>query len=74
MIEVYSAEKQVREQREGKAAPRILARIESLKLLSKIESTGLLSLAEKQGLTLSGEGARRRHASKQAGAVIGSPM
>jgi hypothetical protein len=53
-IEVFSSEKQFRQkQQDGRQAPKILSRIEQLRLLSKLEQSGLLSVLEKQGVTLS---------------------
>lgn len=54
-IEVYNGRSGVFKQREvaGKASPRILGRIEQLRLLSKLESAGLLSAIERGGFTLS---------------------
>lgn len=53
-IEVGSKERLFR-QKQGNArpVPRVLSRIQQLKLLSKLEQSGLLSLLERQGLTLS---------------------
>lgn len=53
-IEVFSKEKAFRPKQTGsKPAPKILARVQELRLLSKLEQAGLLSLLEKNGLTLS---------------------
>ncbi|KAL4423264.1 hypothetical protein ABPG77_004533 [Micractinium sp. CCAP 211/92] len=54
-IEVFSKDKVFRtKQPDGaKPAPKVLARIEQLRLLSKLEQSGLLSQLEKSGVTLS---------------------
>ncbi|EFN55748.1 hypothetical protein CHLNCDRAFT_134090 [Chlorella variabilis] len=53
-IEVFSSEKTFRQKQDTtRAAPKVLSRIQQLKLLSKLEQSGLLSLAEKNGVTLS---------------------
>lgn len=53
-IGVFTAEKGFRQKQiDFKPAPRLLARVEQLKLLSKLESAGLLSVLEKSGITLS---------------------
>lgn len=53
-IEVFSKEKTFRQKNfGGKPAPKLLARVQELRLLSKLEQAGLLSVMEKNGLTLS---------------------
>ncbi|PSC70276.1 hypothetical protein C2E20_6343 [Micractinium conductrix] len=53
-IEVFSKERTFRKKQDtARPAPKILARIEQLRLLSKLEQSGLLSAAERSGLTLS---------------------
>jgi hypothetical protein len=53
-IEVFSKEKIFRtKQTVAKPSPKILSRVQDLRLLSKLEQAGLLSLLEKNGLTLS---------------------
>jgi Protein of unknown function (DUF1118) len=52
-IEVFSKEKLFRPKQVGnRPAPKILSRVQELRLLSKAEQAGLLSLAEKNGITL----------------------
>lgn len=52
-IEVFSKEKLFRpKQTNVRSAPKILSRVQELRLLSKAEQAGLLSLAEKNGITL----------------------
>lgn len=53
-IEVFTKEKTFRtKQTVAKPSPKILSRVQDLRLLSKLEQAGLLSLLEKNGLTLS---------------------
>lgn len=53
-IEVFSKEKTFRaKQTVVKPQPKILSRVQDLRLLSKLEQAGLLSVLEKNGLTLS---------------------
>ncbi len=53
-IEVFTKEKIFRtKQTVAKPSPKILSRVQDLRLLSKLEQAGLLSLLEKNGLTLS---------------------
>lgn len=53
-IEVFTKEKTFRtKQTLAKPSPKILSRVQDLRLLSKLEQAGLLSLLEKNGLTLS---------------------
>ncbi|KAL4858166.1 hypothetical protein ACK3TF_001659 [Chlorella vulgaris] len=54
-IEVFSKDKIFRSKQgaNDRPTPKILGRIEQLKLLSKLEKSGLLSLAERNGVTLS---------------------
>ena len=52
-IEVFTKEKTFRnKQTVAKPTPKILSRVQDLRLLSKLEQAGLLSLLEKNGLTL----------------------
>ena len=54
VIEVFTKEKTFRNKNTvAKPTPKILSRVQDLRLLSKLEQAGLLSLAEKNGLTLS---------------------
>lgn len=53
-IEVFSKEGIFRARKDGgRPAPKVLARIEQLRLLSKLEQSGLLSQLERSGVTLS---------------------
>lgn len=53
-IEVFTKEKTFRtKQTVAKPSPKILSRVQDLRLLSKLEQAGLLSLLEKNGFTLS---------------------
>ena len=52
-IEIFSKEKTFRSKTVAKPSPKILSRVQDLRLLSKLEQAGLLSLMEKNGLTLS---------------------
>lgn len=52
-IEVFSKEKLFRPKQYSKPQPKLLARVQELRLLSKLEQAGLLSVMEKNGLTLS---------------------
>lgn len=52
-IEMFTGDKSFRTKSGSRPAPKILARVEQLRLLSKAEQSGLLSALEKQGLTLS---------------------
>jgi len=53
-IEVFTKEKIFRtKQTVAKPSPKILSRVQDLRLLSKLEEAGVLSLLEKNGLTLS---------------------
>lgn len=53
-IEVFSKEKKFRAKNSvAKPQPKILSRVQELRLLSKLEEAGLLSLLEKNGVTLS---------------------
>lgn len=52
-IEIFSKEKKFRaKQTVVKPQPKILSRVQELRLLSKLEEAGLLSLLEKNGVTL----------------------
>jgi hypothetical protein len=52
-IEVFTKDKTFRTKTVAKPSPKILSRVQDLRLLSKLEQAGLLSLLEKNGLTLS---------------------
>jgi hypothetical protein len=53
-IEVFSKEKTFRNKvQNARPQPKLLTRVQELRLLSKLEQAGLLSLAERNGLTLS---------------------
>lgn len=53
-IEIFSKERKFRAKNSMvKPQPKILSRVQELRLLSKLEEAGLLSLLEKNGLTLS---------------------